>query len=125
ATLFFGDYDDSTRRLRYANCGHLPPLLLRAQTPGPSSGGSEPVVERLEPTCTVLGLFADWECSIAEVQLAPGDTLALYTDGVTEAADSAGEEFGEKRLTGVLHAGDQAPIRSLLESVVRAVQQFS
>jgi serine phosphatase RsbU (regulator of sigma subunit) len=125
ATLFFGDYDDSTGRLRYANCGHLPPLVLRAHTPGPSSGGSEPLVERLEPTCTVLGLFADWECSIAEMQLAPGDTLALYTDGVTEAADSVGEEFGERRLAEVLHADDQAPVRSLLESVVRAVQQFS
>ena len=124
ATLFFGDYDDSTCRLRYANCGHLPPLLLLACTFKQSSCDSEPAIIRLEPTCTVLGLFADWECSVGEVQLAPGDTLVLYTDGVTEAANPDGEEFGERRLTEVLRGNDQAPVRSLLDGVVTAVRQF-
>jgi sigma-B regulation protein RsbU (phosphoserine phosphatase) len=121
ATLFFGDYDDSTGRLRYANCGHLPPLLLRACAP------SEPAaaVERLDPTCTVLGLFENWESSVAEVQLAPGDMLVLYTDGLTEAENSAQEEFGERRLIEVLRGCGQAPVRSVLEKVVAAVQQFS
>ena len=72
ATLFFADYDDSSRKLRYANCGHLPPLLLRACA---SSQDQAPNVERLRSTCTVMGLFEDWHCEIAEVQLAPGDTL--------------------------------------------------
>src|SRR6516225_10217435 len=51
ATLFFADYDDATHRLRYANCGHRPALLLR-------SGGKD--VERLHSTCTVLGMFEAW-----------------------------------------------------------------
>ena len=75
ATLFFAEYDDTARRLRYANCGHLAALLLR----------SDSTLERLDSTCTVLGLFKEWDCSIGERQLFPGDTLALYTDGITEA----------------------------------------
>ncbi len=81
ATLFFADYNDSSRRLRYVNCGHLPPLLLRAGDSLQDRSYSQPAVEHLEPTCTVLGLFNQWECSVAEVQLTPGDTLVLYTDG--------------------------------------------
>src|SRR5215470_18229155 len=95
ATLFFADYDDSSRRLRYANCGHLPPLLLccRESTAGPASGAR--TVERLCATCMVVGLFAEWHCEVAEVTLTPGDTLVLYTDGITEARSAEGEEFGE------------------------------
>src|SRR5262245_16658031 len=75
ASLFFGDYDDRTRHMSYANCGHLSALLLR--------GGD--TLERLGSTCTVLGLFKEWECSMAECQITAGDTLALYTDGITES----------------------------------------
>jgi phosphoserine phosphatase RsbU/P len=125
ATLFFGDYEDSSRRFRYVNCGHLPPLLLRAskRSQGRDSGQFE--VERLESTCTVLGLFEDWHCNVAEVQLSPGDTLVLYTDGVTEAARSDGEEFGARRLLETLRAYDHLPVQSLLRAIVAAVQQFT
>src|SRR5437899_1650684 len=75
ATLFFAEYDDKVRRLRYANCGHLSALLLR----------SDNTLERLDSTCTVLGLFEQWDCSIEERQIFAGDTLALYTDGITES----------------------------------------
>ncbi|MFZ0804034.1 MAG: SpoIIE family protein phosphatase [Terriglobales bacterium] len=125
ATLFFADYDDSSRKLRYANCGHLPPLLLRAQG-GPHdqvSAGSQ--VERLHSTCTVMGLFEAWRCEIAEVQLAPGDTLVLYTDGVTEAENADGQEFGESQLLNSLRRHAQLPVEPLLQAVVEAVQQFS
>src|SRR5204863_7700039 len=88
ATLLFAEYDDRTRRLRFVNCGHVCGLLFRG-------GGG---LERLDSTCTVLGLFKEWDCSIAEVQLFPGDTLALYTDGVTESFNDAGEEYGAQRL---------------------------
>jgi serine phosphatase RsbU (regulator of sigma subunit) len=115
ATLFFGDYDDSTRRLRYVNCGHLPPLLLR------TNGG----VERLMPTATVLGLFEKWECTVAEVQISRGDILTLYTDGVTEAPSAAGEDFGECRLLETLKSHSHLPVGSILQSVVEAVEQFS
>jgi sigma-B regulation protein RsbU (phosphoserine phosphatase) len=122
ATLFFADYDDSSRKLRYANCGHLPPLLLRACA---SSQDQAPNVERLRSTCTVMGLFEDWHCEIAEVQLAPGDMLVLYTDGITEATNADGEEFGESRLLATLGSNFHLPVRPLLQAIVEAVQQFS
>src|SRR5581483_4326986 len=87
ATLFFGVYDDHTRRMRYINCGHCAPLLVRAQGQ----------VVRLEPTATMLGAFEQWDCGEEQATLAPGDTLLLYSDGVTEAASDAGEDFGEER----------------------------
>jgi sigma-B regulation protein RsbU (phosphoserine phosphatase) len=123
ATVFFADYDDSNQRLRYVNCGHLPPLLLRSN-PDPKSA-LPPAVERLEPTSTVLGLFEDWQCNVAEVQLARGDILVLYTDGVTEAPGADGEEFGESRLIEVLRSHCALPAQSLLETVQTAVQRFS
>jgi serine phosphatase RsbU (regulator of sigma subunit) len=115
ATLFFAEYDDHLRRLRYANCGHLCGLLLR-------SGGS---VERLDSTGTVLGIFRKWDCAIEERQLRPGDTLALYTDGITESFDDAGEEFGEERLIEVLRRNCDLSSQALLTAIVEEVRRFS
>jgi serine phosphatase RsbU (regulator of sigma subunit) len=114
ATMFFGLYDDATRKLRYVNCGHNPPLLLHA----------EGATERLMATATVLGAFEDWQCSIAEVQLAPGDVLAIYTDGITEAANAAAQEFGEERLLHLLQTHRSLAPAQLLEKVLAGVQQF-
>jgi len=125
ATLFFADYDDTSRKLRYANCGHLPPLLLRAGGSSTEQVSETPKIERLRSTCTVMGLFEAWRCEVAEVQLAPCDTLILYTDGITEATNSAGEEFGESHLLDTLGSHSHLPVRSLLQTVVGAVQQFS
>jgi sigma-B regulation protein RsbU (phosphoserine phosphatase) len=121
ATLFFADYDDSTRRLRYANCGHLAPLLLRAD----AGHGLPRQVERLDSTCTVVGLFSNWDGVVSEVQLRPRDTLLLYTDGITEATNDAGEEFGESRLIETLSAQAHLPVSSLLDALVTAVQSFT
>src|SRR6266487_3036543 len=115
ATLFFAEYDDKMQRLRYANCGHLCALLLR----------SDNIVERLESTSTVLGIFKDWDCEIGECQLLPGDTLALYTDGITESYDSDDDQFGEQRLIEVLQRHRDAPSQSVLASIVDEVQRFS
>jgi sigma-B regulation protein RsbU (phosphoserine phosphatase) len=125
ATLFFADYDDTSRKLRYANCGHLPPLLLRAGGSSTDQVSETPKIEWLRSTCTVMGLFEAWRCEVAEVQLAPCDTLVLYTDGITEATNSAGEEFGESHLLDTLKSHPHLPVRSLLQTVVGAVQQFS
>ena len=125
ATLFFADYDDSNRKLRYANCGHLPPLLLRASGNSTDQVSGNPNIEWLRSTCTVMGLFEAWQCEIAEVELAPGDTLVLYTDGVTEATNSDGEEFGESHLVQTVESYSRLPVKSLLQNVVSAVQQFS
>lgn len=115
ATVFFGMYDDARRKLRYANCGHNPPILLR----------SNGAVERLEATATVLGLFEPWDCSAAEVDFHPGDVLAIFTDGITEAADRSDEEFGEGRLLALLRDRDGAGASALLRSILKAVQEFS
>jgi phosphoserine phosphatase RsbU/P len=114
ATLFLGVYEDATRRLWYANCGHNPPLLLRGES-----------VERLVATATVLGLFEEWECVVAETKLAPGDILAIYTDGVVEAMNANQEEFGEARLVQTLQENRHLNAISLLDAVVAGVQQFA
>jgi serine phosphatase RsbU (regulator of sigma subunit) len=115
ATLFFAEYDDGARRLRYANCGHLCALLLR----------NDDRVERLESTSTVLGLFKDWDCSIGERSLLSGDTLALYTDGITEAFNESEEEYGEHRLIEALKRNRKLSSQDLLGSVVDDVRAFS
>jgi serine phosphatase RsbU (regulator of sigma subunit)/catechol 2,3-dioxygenase-like lactoylglutathione lyase family enzyme len=115
ATLFFAEYDDTRSRLRYANCGHLPALLLRGDS----------TVERLDATATVLGIFKDWDCEIGECQLNPGDTLALYTDGITESYNSADEQFGEQRLIEALQRHCEACSQAALAAIVDEVQRFS
>jgi len=114
ASLLFAEYDDATRRMRYVNCGHLSGLLLR-------SGGS---VDRLESTSTLLGLFKDWNCSVREQELCPGDVLALYTDGITEASNERGEEFGERCLIECLHRHRELPCQALLSAIMDEVQRF-
>jgi sigma-B regulation protein RsbU (phosphoserine phosphatase) len=115
ATLFFADYADAGRTLRYVNCGHNPPLLLRANGK----------LERLMATATVLGIFPEWECEVAETSLAPGDLLVMYTDGVSEAPNAAGEEFGEKRLLESIRAQNHAGADALRTGITAAVQQFT
>ncbi len=115
ATLFFAEYDDTASHLRYANCGHLPGLVLR----------SDDTVDRLDATATVLGIFKDWDCEIGECQLNPGDTFALYTDGITESYNSDDEQFGEQRLIEALQRHRQSCSQAALASIVDEVQRFS
>ena len=115
ATLFFGSYDDRTRRMRYVNCGHCAPLLLRANGE----------LTRLEPTATMLGAFEEWECVEEEVSLGAGDTLLLYSDGVTEAPDSAGDDFGEDRLIRQLRETSGTSAENVTREIVNSVSAFS
>jgi sigma-B regulation protein RsbU (phosphoserine phosphatase) len=115
ATLFLGLFDDDDRRLRYANCGHNPPLVLRGD-------GS---VERLAPTAMVVGLVEDWAAGTGEVALHPGDLLAIYSDGLTEATDGRGEEFGEARLARTVGAHRDRELSALLDAVFGEVRRFS
>lgn len=115
ATLFFAEYRDDNRRLRYVNCGHLPPLLLRPDR----------TIVRLEANSTVLGMFEEWECSTAEVELHPGDTLVLYSDGVPEARSDEGEEFGEHRLAELLRGNAHLKAPALLKTLIESVKAFS
>ncbi len=115
ATLFYSEFDDGTRRLRYANCGHLAGLLMHENDP----------VERLASTAPVVGLFAEWECSTAERELAPGDVLAMYTDGITESFNAQEEEFGELRLIDALRRHRGRSPAAVVEAVLSEVGQFS
>ncbi len=115
ATLFFAVYDDGSRELEYANCGHNPPLLFRAK------GGVEP----LGATASVIGFSANWDCETKIIRLEPNDILVIYTDGVTEANDAGGNEFGEERLAEVVRENAGATPCELLAAIQKAVQNFS
>jgi serine phosphatase RsbU (regulator of sigma subunit)/catechol 2,3-dioxygenase-like lactoylglutathione lyase family enzyme len=115
ATLFFAEYDDTAKLLRYVNCGHLPGLVLT----------HDGKLERLEPTCTVLGLFREWDCSVGERHLCPGDMIALFTDGVTEARNDADEEFGEERLIDALRQNCKLPSQASLAAVLDSLRNFN
>jgi len=116
ATMFLSVYDDADRSLRYVNCGHNPPVLLRATG----------VIERLEGTATVLGLFDPWECCVAERQLMPGDVLLIYTDGISEAAPSQdAEEFGDDRLIRTFEALRGKCPSDMLDGIIAEVERFS
>ena len=114
ATLFCALYDDTTRLLTYANCGHNPPLLIR-------SDGS---VERLKSTAMVVGLFDHWECTTRETRLEPGDVLTIFSDGVTEAMFGE-EEFGEQRLLAELRRTRHLPAGQIVTAIFEAVRSFS
>jgi serine phosphatase RsbU (regulator of sigma subunit)/catechol 2,3-dioxygenase-like lactoylglutathione lyase family enzyme len=114
ATLFFAEYNDQNQRLRYANCGHLCALLLR----------HDGALEKLDSTSTVLGIFPRWECSMEECRMYAGDTLALYTDGITESSNK-GVEFGEQGLIDALRRHREEPCQDLVTSIVAEVQQFN
>lgn len=114
ATLFVGEYDDRTGVLRYANCGHVPPLLRRA----------DGVIERLAPTAPVIGVLAEWPCAIAEARLAAGDTLLIYSDGASEARNRENEEFGEDRLAACLGAVSRMGVAAALAAIADQVRRF-
>jgi serine phosphatase RsbU (regulator of sigma subunit) len=115
ATMFYALYGDDSRELEYANCGHNPPLLFRAD-------GS---VELLMATATVVGLFPDWQCATRTVALQPNEVLVIYTDGVTEANDAEGNEFGMGRLRETVRANLCKSPAELLAAIQDAVQRFS
>ena len=114
ATLFFGRYSDVTRCLHYVNCGHNPPILLR------KTGA----IERLEATATVLGLFPEWECSVAETALQPGDILTIFTDGITETTDCDGSEFGEAGILEVLQKQQGLDADAVLQKIEKTAERF-
>ena len=113
ATLFLGTYDGATRRLHYANGGHLPPILI-------SEDGSS---QLLSCGGTVVGLFDNLSFPEATVQLRPGDMLVAYTDGVTEPENDYGE-FGEERLIQLVRENRHLPLERITEIVVAAVADW-
>lgn len=114
-TMFHGVIDLATGALRYCNAGHNPPYLLRA-------GGGR---ETLMPTGVAFGLDAGMPYRIEETVLRPGDALFLFTDGITEAFDPAGQEFGTVRLEAALEAGRGCSAADLVAGVIAATVEFA
>ena len=88
-TLFYSDYDPRTRKLRFANAAHNPPLLWKS---------SEQKIIKLDAEGFVLGLQKDAEYNCGEIKLKENDLVLYYTDGVIDTSNSLGERFDEERL---------------------------
>ena len=114
ATLFFAEYFDTTRRLRYVNCGHCPAFLVHA----------DGQYEKLRATATVLGMFENWDCTVGEAAISCGDILVVYSDGVTEARNGSGEFFGEERLLAAVRANASLCAKRLAKAIAEAAHDF-
>ncbi len=113
ATLFLASYDAATRRLTYANGGHLPPLVI-------ANDGS---VRRLECGGSVVGLMEGMEYEEATIQLEPGDLLVAFTDGLTEP-EKSGEDFGEERLLNYVRDHRNEPLTILAANTLQVVKSW-
>jgi sigma-B regulation protein RsbU (phosphoserine phosphatase) len=113
-TFFYAVLDSAGRRLSYTNAGHNPPLLAR----------QDRSCLKLETGGAVLGVFAEGAYEQASIDFLPGDRLVLFTDGITEAIDSNGEEFGEERLIAILRKNPAAPAPALRDLIMQSVTQF-
>jgi len=119
ATLFYAQYDPAARRLRYVNAGNCPPILVRA-----AGNGSK--LERLDQAGgTVVGLLPECSYEQAEVSLAPGDLLVIYTDGFSEAMSPSQEEWGETRLLSAVAHCDGLPAKDCIARIVQAADAFA
>jgi sigma-B regulation protein RsbU (phosphoserine phosphatase) len=114
ATMWYGVLSPDGR-LRYSNAGQEPPVVVRA-------GG---VAESLDVGGPVLGLLGIASYEHAEVQLAPGDLVVIFSDGVTEARDGGNDEYGRERLLDVLSTAHGRPAEDVLHEVLRAVNAFA
>lgn len=115
-TLFYCVLDRDSGHLVYVNAGHNPPLHYRSETA---------TLHTLLPTGMAMGVLQGNTYSVGNVSLAPGDLLVLYTDGVTEAFNHDGEEFGEGRLMDIVIASHDSNAEDLLEIIFSRVNEFT
>jgi sigma-B regulation protein RsbU (phosphoserine phosphatase) len=115
ATLFLMRYSDRTRKVDWVNCGHTSPLLVK----------SDGDLEQWDSSATVLGMFPGWSGREEQGTLAAGDTLLIFSDGLTEAADQNGEEFGMDRLTSTRASWPQRTPAQLVESIAGDIRQYA
>lgn len=114
-TLFYGVLDAEHGALHYTNAGHLPPIVVN------DSGA----VRELDSNGALLGVFPQWNYEESVLQFAPGDRLLLFTDGITEAMNAAGEEFGEDRLLDLARGNARQHPVALKNRVLTDVKRFS
>lgn len=114
-TFFYGFLDAPGRRFAYVNAGHNPPFLVHAD-------GS---CSRLRDGGPVLALVRNWDCQPGMVELAPGDRLIMFTDGITEATDAQGEEFQEERLLALVTTHRLERPAVIREKIMAALREFT
>jgi len=115
-TLFYGILDRSAGTFTYCNAGHTPPLLLRADRSATWLEAGGPVIARL---------LADQPYRGAVAAVAPGDIVALFTDGVTEATSPSGDQFGEDRVVATLTARNDEPASQLARRLAETARTFA
>src|SRR6266404_1936065 len=113
-TAVLAEYDPTTRRLAYVNAGHNSPVIRRANSS----------TERLESGSLPLGITPEATFPSAEVTLQAGDTLALFTDGVVEAFNSAGEEFSDNRWLNIIRDLPNLNAQQTLQFLMKSVEDF-
>jgi serine phosphatase RsbU (regulator of sigma subunit) len=114
-TLLVGKIDTNKRTIHYVNCGHNPALLLQTSTG---------TVTRLNSSCPPIGLSQEEICQLASAHLMPGDIVVFYTDGVTEAENELGEEFGLERLSEVVRRGSSLSAEDLMIDIYNSAAAF-
>jgi len=114
-TLLLAEIDAQKRRLRYVNCGHNPALLFRAKTG---------TLTLMNSSCPPIGLSPEEICELAAEDLMTGDVLVFYTDGVTEAENRLGEEFGMERLSATVRSGSSLSAEDLMSNIYNAAADF-
>jgi phosphoserine phosphatase RsbU/P len=114
ATVFYGEWNDAEKRLTYTNAGHNAPILLGSRHGDELDRGGPP-----------LGLFLESRFEEGSVTLQPGDLIAVYSDGITDAENSDGEPFGEFRLEGVIATHAEKSLAEIQQQVLRAVHEWS
>jgi phosphoserine phosphatase RsbU/P len=113
SSLFFGIIDPGTLDMHYVNAGHVPALVLR-----------NGVIRELNSTAPPLGFFDTPEMQMESFSFARGDRLLFYTDGITEAVNADGEQFGHDRLKRFLQANSDADYMELLDRLFLALKEF-
>lgn len=113
ATFFYGQYEPATRKLIYVNGGHNPPMIFRKSE-----------VMRLEEGGPVVGLFKPSRYAQASVDLAAGDVMVFFTDGISEAMNAADDEWGEERLIEAVNACRDRRAAEMIEELMREADAF-
>lgn len=115
ATLFYGIFDGTARTLRYVNAGHNPPLVIR----------QDRSMIRLQTGGVPVGIFPSWTYEEGLVQLRPGDLIIAYPDGVTEAVNPAGEEWGVEGLRKAADESDAQCPNDIACAIFTSMDEFS
>ena len=114
-TLLVAEIDTQKRIIQYVNCGHNSALLFRAETG---------TLSRLDSSCPPIGLSPEEICELTSAGLSRGDVLVFYTDGVTEAENRLGEEFGMERLSATMLRGSSLSAEDLMIDIYNAAANF-